>query len=168
MTAYDPNYRPTIYRTSDGGRSWAPRTLPDPPGFVSQAGFTLRVRSIKAFGKSVLASAGGPQESGKQSAYIFQSPDDGASYSYVTAALGNEVFVTPMRWLRLANNQTSDETLDGGRTWHPFTADYSDAAGVASTYVFADDKVGYGTVRGAIHRTVDGGAHWVVIKTPGT
>jgi photosystem II stability/assembly factor-like uncharacterized protein len=126
------------------------------------------VGSVKAFGHTVLVTAMGSQEFGQQSASIFRSTDDGAGWSYLSPVLGNEVFVTPMRWLRLANNQTSDETLDGGRTWHPFTADYSDAAGVASTYVFADDEVGYGTVRGAIHRTVDGGAHWVMIKTPGT
>ena len=42
-----------------------------------------------------------------------------------------------------------------------------DAAGIDSTYVFADDKVRLRIGRGAIHRTVDGGAHWVMIKTPG-
>lgn len=167
LTASDPNHRPTIYRTSDGGHSWVASTLPDFPGWVTQPGQALRVISIKAFGLTVLVDADGAQGFVKQRAYIFQSTDGGASWSYQTPALGTEVFVTANRWLRLGNNQTSDETLDGGGTWHPWTADYADAAGIDSTYVFADDKVGYGIGRGVIHRTVDGGAHWVMIKTPG-
>ena len=35
-------------------------------------------------------------------------------------------------------------------------------------HVFGDASVGYATVRGAIQRTTDGGAHWITIKTPGT
>ncbi len=34
--------------------------------------------------------------------------------------------------------------------------------------VFGDAEVGYATVRGSIQRTVDGGAHWERIDTPGT
>jgi hypothetical protein len=34
--------------------------------------------------------------------------------------------------------------------------------------VFADDQVGYATVRGQIQLTLDGGLHWTEIKTPGT
>ena len=168
LIASDPNRGPTIYRTSDGGHRWAPSTLPDPPGFVTQAGFTLRVWSVKAFGHTVLVTAMGPQEFGQQSASIFRSTDDGAGWSYLSPVLGNEVFVTANRWLRISNNQTSDETLDGGRTWHPWTVDYSDAAGVYSIFVFADDKVGYAiSPRGPIGRTVDGGAHWMRIMMPG-
>jgi hypothetical protein len=34
--------------------------------------------------------------------------------------------------------------------------------------VFADDRVGYATVRGLIQRSQDGGAHWSAIRSPGT
>jgi photosystem II stability/assembly factor-like uncharacterized protein len=56
----------------------------------------------------------------------------------------------------------------GGATWHAFTFDYSQAAPIAPEIVFGDPLVGYATVRGAIQRTVDGGAHWTQLKTPGT
>jgi photosystem II stability/assembly factor-like uncharacterized protein len=60
------------------------------------------------------------------------------------------------------------ETTDAGKTWHPYPADYTQAAGVAPDVVFADPLVGYATVRGGITRTVDGGSHWTAIETPGT
>jgi photosystem II stability/assembly factor-like uncharacterized protein len=57
------------------------------------------------------------------------------------------------------------ETTDAGRTWHPFAYSDEAAAGVPSVFVFADDKVGYATVRGDVRRTVDGGAHFVMVKS---
>ena len=57
---------------------------------------------------------------------------------------------------------------DAGKSWHALATDYQDAAGVPSVFVFATPKIGYGTVRGGIQRTVDGGARWTLIKTPGT
>jgi photosystem II stability/assembly factor-like uncharacterized protein len=167
--AWDDNHQPTIYRTSDGGRTWKGATLPDPPGFTTQAGgFSLRVISFKGFGETVLIDAVGRQEFGQERGYIFRSTDGGASWSFLTPALGTEAFITPMRWLRLSANQTSDETLDGGETWHPYASDYGQAAPIASVVLFGDPLVGYATVRGSIQRTTDGGAHWVMIKTPGT
>jgi len=49
-----------------------------------------------------------------------------------------------------------------------FAVSPSQAAPVAPQTTFGDSLVGYATVRGSIQRTVDGGAHWVMIKTPGT
>jgi photosystem II stability/assembly factor-like uncharacterized protein len=76
--------------------------------------------------------------------------------------------VTTTRWLQIGTPSSSKETTDGGATWHALTTDYSQAAPIAPEIVFADPLVGYATVRGGIQRTVDGGAHWVGIKTPGT
>jgi photosystem II stability/assembly factor-like uncharacterized protein len=59
------------------------------------------------------------------------------------------------------------ETVDAGKTWHSYSSDYQDAAGVASVFVFGDPLAGYGSVRGGIRRTIDGGLHWSLIKTPG-
>ncbi|HTJ59582.1 MAG TPA: hypothetical protein VL333_00155, partial [Candidatus Saccharimonadales bacterium] len=59
-------------------------------------------------------------------------------------------------------------TTDGGATWHSFTTDYQQAAPVPPVITFGDAQVGYATVRGAIQRTIDGGAHWSAIRTPGT
>jgi photosystem II stability/assembly factor-like uncharacterized protein len=60
------------------------------------------------------------------------------------------------------------ETTDGGATWHKYTTDYSQAAPITADFVFGHADFGYATVRGAIQRTMDAGAHWTTIKTPGT
>jgi photosystem II stability/assembly factor-like uncharacterized protein len=166
ITAWDDNHRPTIYRTSNGGLSWLAGTLADPPGFVTQgAGFALHVMSIKSVGSAVLLSA----TSGRDAIYVFRSSDGGQTWTYI-ATVSNPSgldlsFLTATHWLTV---QAGVETNDAGKSWQPFATDYSDAAGVASRFVFADATVGYGTVRGSFHRTVDGGAHWVMPKTPWT
>ena len=65
---------------------------------------------------------------------------------------------------RHGNDGAGQETTDAGKSWHAFSCDYQDAAGVASTFVFGSDRVGYGTVRGGVRRTIDAGAHWELIK----
>ena len=82
------------------------------------------------------------------------------------SALGAFAFVSELRWLQIAPGAFR-ETTDGGATWRALSSDYSQAAGVAPTVVFADALVGYATVRGAIQRTVDGGSRWTVVETPG-
>jgi photosystem II stability/assembly factor-like uncharacterized protein len=169
LAAWDDNHQPIIYRTSDAGRMWkASAPLPDAPGFVTQSGgFTLRAWLVRAFGSTLLVAVT-DQKAGQ---YVYRSTDGGATWSYLATVDGGPgfiVFATPSRWLQMQTGSGGSETTDAGRTWHPFPNDYSDAAGIASFFYFADDRVGYGTVRGTIHRTTDGGSHWVVLKTPGT
>jgi photosystem II stability/assembly factor-like uncharacterized protein len=167
LASWDDNHPPTIYRTSDGGHSWKGSTLPDPPGFVSQnGGFELRAGLVKGFGSTLLVLA----TSGQGDGYVFRSTDGGASWAFLARTGGgpnNLTFVTATRWLTIGNDSSGTETTDAGKTWHPFTNDYSNAAGVATVFVFGDAEIGYGTVRGGIQRTVDGGAHWSIIETPG-
>lgn len=170
--AWDPNGPPVIYRTADGGRTWsASRPLPDPPGFTTRgAGVALRAGRVHAFGTTLLVDASGAID-GQRVRYAFRSVDGGASWSYVAALPqpdGTFVFASASRWLQISLPGSSQESTDAGATWHPFTSDYTQAAGVAPEIVFGDALVGYATVRGAIQRTVDGGAHWTAIKTPGT
>lgn len=171
LSAWDPNSPPRIFRTTDGGRIWSPsRSLPDPPGFTTRgAGIALRASRVRAFGTTLLVGASG-QIDGRLVSYVFRSVDGGTSWSYVATLPetgGAFAFVSESRWLQIAP-RSSKETTDGGATWHAFTSDYSQAAGVAPTIVFGDALVGYATVRGAIQRTVDGGAHWTPLSTPGT
>jgi len=166
FTAWDDNHRPTVYRTSDGGLTWVGSALLDPPGFVTQAGgFTLQPSLVRSFGgTSLVAAYGGGAE------YVFLSVDGGAVWTSVSASseIPEDVaFVTAARWLKIGNDGSGFETLDGGRSWHAWSSDYSDAAGVVSQFTFADGAVGYGTVRGTIYRTLDGGAHWTRLETPG-
>jgi photosystem II stability/assembly factor-like uncharacterized protein len=102
--------------------------------------------------------------------YIFRSVDGGTTWNYLATAgqgINNVTFVVESRWLKISNNGLALETTDAGKTWRSYPSDYQDAAGVPSIFVFGDPLVGYGTVRGAIRRTIDGGLHWVLIKTPG-
>jgi photosystem II stability/assembly factor-like uncharacterized protein len=172
LGASDPNSRPTIYRTSDGGHAWAPSTLPDPPGFITLgAGDTLSPGLAKGFGKTLLIPAWGMQPGAQmESEYIFRSMDGGATWSFLATGgqgINNVTFVTESRWLKISNDGSALETTDSGKTWHSYPSDYQDAAGVPSVFAFGDPLVGYGTVRGGIRRTVDGGVHWTLIKTPG-
>lgn len=168
LDAWDPNRRPTIYRTADGGRTWKGATLPDPPGFVTQAGgISLRAGLVRAFGPTLLVTATDGQGA---NTYVFRSVDGGATWSTLAKVAGtaNIGLVTASRWLKVLVPDQSMETTDSGQTWHSYRSDYSQAAPISPEIVFGDPLVGYATVRGSIERTVDGGLHWVGIKTPGT
>ena len=159
--ASDPNTQPHVYRTTDGGATWAGGTLPNPPA--------QRPAAFADFGSVLLASA----ESGgaPDRFYTFRSADRGATWTGASAGPLEAipiVFVTATRWLQISTPAQSQETTDGGASWHIFTTDYSQAAPVAPQIVFGDATTGYATVRGTIQRTTDGGAHWTGIKTPGT
>lgn len=170
LSASDPTHAPVIYRTSDGGQTWAAsKPMPDPPGFKTQGGVnTLQPGRVSAFGSTLLV----PASSGNGAQYVFGSTDGGATWSYLaqTRAYGTIVLITASRWIQLLPPGGSRETTDAGVSWHPYPSDYSQAAPIAPQVVFADSRVGYATVRGAIARTLDGGLHWswTAVKSPGT
>jgi photosystem II stability/assembly factor-like uncharacterized protein len=171
FTAYGPSSGPVIYRTADGGRTWtASKPLPDPPGFTftTPGGVVILPGRPHAFGSVILVDA---QGYGEQKRYVFRSTDGGATFTYastVPAVEGAVAVVTATRWLLIAPPGSSMETTDGGATWHKYTTDYSQAAPITADFAFGHADFGYATVRGAIQRTMDSGAHWTVIKTPGT
>jgi photosystem II stability/assembly factor-like uncharacterized protein len=163
LTGSTPTDPAIVYRTSDGGSTWQ---ASGPLAGRSAAVYNMPGRP-RAFGTAVLLDA---TPSG-QSRAVFRSQDSGATFGLVAAAPLVEApvaFVTPTRWLQLGPPGSSQETTDGGASWHAYTTDYSQAAPIAPDVVFGDANVGYATVRGSIQRTTDGGAHWTTIKTPGT
>ena len=168
-TGYLAAYRPLlIYFTVTGGSSWASSgPFSDPPGFTTAAGaHELVPAALRAFGTVVLADV-----MGQSIHYAYRSSDGGATWRYASAAsnqLDPIAFVTATRWLQISAPGASKETTDAGATWHAFTTDYQQAAPVVPAITFGDAQVGYATARGAIQRTIDGGAHWTAIHTPGT
>ncbi len=174
IAAYDPAGSPVVYRSADGGRSWTPSSrLPDPPGFTTRAaqGAILGVGRIGTFGATILLTAFPTNPANGTARYVYRSTDGGATWAYGSTAPNNMqdvAFVTAARWLQISSPGDSKETTDGGATWHAFTTDYQQAAPIAPVITFGDAQAGYATVRGAIQRTIDGGAHWSGIKTPGT
>jgi len=172
LDAWSPNQAPFVYRTTDRGRTWtASAALPDPPGFKTQgAGFTLRPGPVRAFDSTLLLAANG-LSNGTPFEYVFRSNDGGASWTYLATAQSTGAsfaFLTATRWLRIGAPGESVETTDAGASWHAFATDYAQAAPVAPEIEFGDPQTGYATVRGQLKRTLDGGAHWADIKTPGT
>lgn len=171
IPVWDENSAPALYMTTDAGKSWRQSAaLPDPPGFVTRAGgVTLRPSAIANFGSALLVSAVGFQALATY--YAFRSTDGGATWSYAStgpALAAPIVFVTPTRWVQIIAPTESRETTDGGRSWHAFASDYQQAAPIPPQIVFGDASTGYATVRGTLARTIDGGAHWTGLKTPGT
>ncbi len=172
LSTWSQNAAPVIYRTADGGRTWSASTpLPDPPGFTTQpGGFSLEAGMVADFGATLFVAAYG-QVNGQMRSYVFRSTDGGATWTFAGTAPQAQtgvVFLTPQRWFELLLPGPSTETTDGGGTWHPYASDYQQAAPIAPAIVFGDASVGYATVRGTLKRTIDGGAHWTSLKTPGT
>ncbi|MDP9281246.1 MAG: hypothetical protein M3P38_04030 [Chloroflexota bacterium] len=163
---------PAIYASADGGRTWTvSRALPNPTGFkITGPGDALLPGLVRGFGSTLLLDVFG-QQTGAGAQFAYRSVDGGASWTYASTAPITQpriAFVTANRWLQISSPNDSPETTDGGATWHAYTTDYQQAAGVAPQIVFGDANVGYATVRGALQRTVDGGAHWTSLRTPGT
>ena len=172
VTASDPNHRPTVYRTSDGGDHWSFSNVPDNPLFVtSPGGFTLHVNWMKAFGQTTYMLASGSQddESWHDRSFIYTSNDGGASWSWKQKVPSSElVMVTESRWLQYAPDFL--ESTDGGHGFSPYNTDFSPLSPAlgGTTMVFAGDSVGFATGRGQLERTLDGATHWTRVPTPGT
>lgn len=158
-----------LYRTTDGARTWTPTRLPEPAGFVRTADVRYWTGPVRALGSALLVTVERQAIPG-QTSLVYRSLDDGATWSYLAKVPygGWPGFITATRWVQLVLPGQSQETTDAGATWHPSASDYGQVAPVLPQLEFGDQQIGYATVRGSIQRTIDGAAHWIYIRTPGT
>jgi hypothetical protein len=163
VSAWDPNHQPTVYRTSDGGNSWAATTLQDPAYFKSQPDW------IRRFGSTLYLEAFGSQGDPNlphDNQFVLKSTDGGASWSLVIKVPSRAVVMTTeSRWLDYTAPGQAMESVNGGQQFHPYASDFNLAA---TQLVFADANVGYAVDPGVIQQTTNGGAHWATLVTPGT
>lgn len=158
-----------LYRTTDGGRSWAPARIEGPrPGGI--CGIDIAQATMHAAGR-----VGGP-------AHYLRSDDHGASWiSRDLTALAGAIYDVKFIDRRtgfLAASSPGDRAAmnglilrndDGGATWHPV---YRGARGFETVWKihFPTRRIGYGSVqsydpnpaasRRFIVRTADGGRTW--------
>ena len=171
LSAWDQNHRPTVYRTADGGNSWAATTLQDPAYFQSApGGFTLQVDWMKQFGSTLYLEAFGSQDRPgipHDNQFVLKSTDGGASWTYVTKVPSREVvLVSEMRWLDFTAQGQAMESLNGGQQFHQYASDFATDSPDATQFVFAGANVGYASGSGLLQRTLDGGAHWTRLAAP--
>jgi photosystem II stability/assembly factor-like uncharacterized protein len=163
ITAWDDNNHSTIYVTTDQGATWRKSTLPDNPLFVtSPGGFVLRVGWIKGFGNDFYVEASGPQHDPIYPRdFIYTSNDGGETWNWKQKLASPYTYmVTELRWLQLA--PSIDESVNGGQAFGPYQTDLKVTPPFRASFVNADH--GYVVAGSAIQRTVDGGAHWKLIK----
>jgi photosystem II stability/assembly factor-like uncharacterized protein len=178
VSGYDRNRQPALYRTSDGGNTFAPTALPDPPFFNPQSGvassarlsaLTLRVEWMKEFGGTLYLEAFGSQNDPNlppDNQFVLKSTDGGDSWSLVTKVPSRAVvMVTESRWLDYTAPGQAMESVNGGQQFHPYASDFNLAA---AQLAFADANVGYAVGPGVIQQTTDGGTQWIGLATPGT
>ena len=169
--ALDEKSGPLIYHTANGGKTWiASAPISDPPDIPMQGGRAdLQFGRVRGFGSTLLVAATLNTSTGP-STHVYRSQDGGAKWTHAASipSAGALAIVSATRWLRIGPAAVSFESLDAGASWHAYTTDYSQAAPIAPDIVFGDDSTGYAVVRGALQRTLDGGSHWITLKTPGT
>jgi photosystem II stability/assembly factor-like uncharacterized protein len=184
LAAWDLDRSPIIYRTADGGKTWSPSDpIPDPPGVSFVGGLAMQPELVRSFGQDLLVSTTGITSTGScqrklaspgpcvRRTFVFASADGGATWSFLAPAHydGEPVgMVTDSRWLQIPAQGQAFETSDSGRSWHAFACDYAQYVVEAPELVFGDDVFGYATAQGGLQKTLDGGAHWIPIQTPGT
>ena len=152
----------TIFKSTDGGRSWTGLTALPPGGITGlaidpQTPTTLYVRWVNVWDGDV-----------------FRSTDGGASWSSTRRAIGqpNALVINPLTPTTVYMGQTADppylsglyKTTDGGATWTAAKVGLPDPPGVISMAIdpHAPDTLFAVVAPYGVYKTTNGGASWVV------
>ncbi len=158
----DPNLGNHLYRTSDGGKTWAKVFPPNPCDWLPLVISPVDVRELW-----MGCGLGGGAGAGLSA--VFESPDGGASwyqrrfddhgaFSWLTAFSKSFVYMT------YGGASSVTITYDGGKTWNDAPMQcvfYNPMA------FFIDKSYGWSACDSSVNRTEDGGRSWECINMPG-
>jgi photosystem II stability/assembly factor-like uncharacterized protein len=163
---------PSVYRTLDGGVTWAPIEVPFPNGGTPDLGYVTWVRLVPGGGVVVMVEDVFGRELG---AYL--STDQGASWQPRTfpatqVASSDISFIDATHWWVLRTGKVYRST-DAGRSWTTVQA-----TGLPAFWSYLSARVIDGrnawwavvsqenSSRTALALTSDGGAHWTMHNMP--
>lgn len=183
VLAIGPGDSSRIYRTADGGRSWALQfENPDPAAFYDCFAFWDPRRAI-----AVSDGVGGrvpiliTADGGKRWTPLPFASRPTADAGEGSLAASGTCVVTWGRaraWIATSGGRSGTRVLasdDGGRTWSaaPTPVGGGTAQAALTTLAFRDDRVGFaggadslGAARGQVARTSDGGRTWRLVGSP--
>ena len=146
----------TIFRSSDGGRSWNRPMVP------SDLKFSLLALAFANASDAVAVGEDGT---------ILRTSDGGQTWSLITtpaisAHLRAVIFTGPTAGIAVGDQGTILRTLDGGKSWHRANVrpeNVGDLRAVAFGQTGAGIAVG---TKDTILFTVDGGENWDASRTP--
>lgn len=162
-----------LYKTTNGGTSWAKQQLPIPPGYESA---DMSTTAPTFFGPNdavlpVWMTIG----IGQRDLFLYVTHDGGATWNYSTAFARNSSsteFVSTRDAFSWNLGGFMQATNDGGATWRQLTSNVNfgesvrDMDFVSTTTGWVLDVDDEGNT--ALYRTTDGGFTWVMLFNTGT
>jgi photosystem II stability/assembly factor-like uncharacterized protein len=169
-----PGFAPS-YRTTDGGRQWAPLSLKQAQGGLA----------MLPDGRTVFATAHGPGNSCEGA--VYQSRDDGATWTLLTGSCqaypleavqftsDSDGFAVGGLTPKFGGGQVVEATTDGGQSWHVLYHQGTVSGGSSTSGFFRIDMTGSGQgwavsggctggqngpCGGTVYATTDGGTQW--------
>lgn len=159
-----------LYRTADGGKTWALQTLPNPPG-IDLSQYQVGLPAPPTFFNPALgALALGIAGPGSATTTVVYTTSDGGSVwhplSPLPAAPGlwNPTFVSrTVFWMVNRGTGALRRSVNGGKTWTAITPAAPPPGGLQNYAVtFASARVGFAWrfEQPGVWRTVDAGRRW--------
>jgi photosystem II stability/assembly factor-like uncharacterized protein len=161
----------TLYRTTDGGRTWSKYDIAGSDSFVDLP--------IRVFGPRVVLAQNAPNHAGGLNlnpGTVDVSPDGGHNWLRHAVPFGpgglpaSFSAVSPSVWA-FSSRHDLFTTRDSGRHWRKIVLRNLPTTAQVKEVVFTSSRVGWAVVygfgpHGDLFRTTDGGLHWTVAGPP--